>query len=466
MKTYLFINSVEEDSSEIIIKVEPLYCAERDTDVISINDKEYTPTKGDKLYFLSGVNIPRVKLKDLSLQHGTKTTKDIDDATHIFAGKNTKDKLISSHWYYSIDTSIIRNMIADPETQIDDYYRQNLETALEFYTEDKIIVDYSTCSTLRNSEHPSIKKYIDPRSLRNSSIYYTVDDEYSDLFPKILSLDVYHEDKLLKHINGDDAATIDETMFHQISDMFKSSDEDNHVLAMEIMANCNYNDSLLYLEMLFEKHSNRMSNSRTKNHVNFKSLLSYLGKNKNYMNTDPDDIMKSLINKNFIDLDKINVIMKYYGEQIAARGGNDYFDVKSITLNKDYAKLLDTNYVHELIPDFIPETDSDMSEIHGNLIELNSTEIEDVVLAHEPVELEDNELLDEDIEEAFTIIERNELKSDLITLEEEKEFPEDESIFTEAEDYALGEIMSKLAEEHESNNHQITQKNDTDFEWF
>lgn len=442
MKTYLFINSVEEDSSEIIIKVEPLYCAERDTDVISINDKEYTPTKGDKLYFLSGVNIPRVKLKDLSLQHGTKTTKDIDDATHIFAGKNTKDKLISSHWYYSIDTSFIKDIIADPETQMDDYYRQNLETALEFYTEDKIIVDYSTCSTLRNSEHPSIKKYINTQSLRNSSIYYTVDDEYSDLFPKILSLDVYHEDKLLKHINGDDAATIDDTMFHQISDMFKSSDEDNHVLAMEIMANCNYNDSLLYLEMLFEKHSNRMSNSRTKNHVNFKSLLSYLGKNKNYMNTDPDDIMKSLINKNFIDLDKINVIMKYYGEQIAARGGNDYFDVKSITLNKDYAKLLDTNYVHELIPDFIPETDLDMSEIHGNLIELNSTEIEDVVVGEPPVELEDNELLDEDIEEAFTIIERNELKSELITLEESTEEPE---IITT-------NINPK--------------QNDTDFEWF
>jgi hypothetical protein len=47
---------------------------------------------------------------------------------------------------------------------------------------------------------------------------------------------------------------------------------------------------------------------------------------------------------------------------------------------------------------------------------------------------------DEDIEDAFTNIVRNELKSELIALEEEKEFPEDESVFTEAEDYALGEI--------------------------
>jgi hypothetical protein len=58
------------------------------------------------------------------------------------------------------------------------------------------------------------------------------------------------------------------------------------------------------------------------------------------------------------------------------------------------------------------------------------------------------------------------IDADISALEEEKEFPEDESVFTEAEDYALGEIISKLAEESESNNHQIEKKNDTDFEWF
>jgi hypothetical protein len=29
----------------------------------------------------------------LSLQHGIKTVRNIDEATHIFAGKNTKDKI-------------------------------------------------------------------------------------------------------------------------------------------------------------------------------------------------------------------------------------------------------------------------------------------------------------------------------------------------------------------------------------
>jgi hypothetical protein len=70
----------------------------------------------------------------------------------------------------------------------------------------------------------------------------------------------------------------------------------------------------------------------------------------------------------------------------------------------------------------------------------------------------DIELPNEDIEEAFTRIERNELKSELIALE-------DEPVFTEAEDYALGEMISKLAEESESNNNQKEQ-DDTNFDWF
>jgi hypothetical protein len=81
------------------------------------------------------------------------------------------------------------------------------------------------------------------------------------------------------------------------------------------------------------------------------------------------------------------------------------------------------------------------------------------------VEEEDLDLTEEDIEDAFTNIVRDELKSELIALEEEKEFPEDESVFTEAEDYALGEMISKLAEE-EPNNNQKEQDGTDDFEWF
>ena len=450
MKTYLFIHDVEVNSQELIIRVEPLYCADRDADIVNVNSKDYTPTKGDKLYFLPGVNIPRVKLKDLSLQHGIKTVRDIDQATHVFAGKSTKDKMVNSHWYYTMQTANLRALIADPETKMDDYYRENLEQSLEFYTEDIVIIEYHSASELRNSILPFVQRQVGGLS-RSSTTFYTVDEAHKDLFPGIMSLDIFHESKLLKHINGDDAATIDETMFNQISDMFKSSDQDNHILAMEIMANCNYIDSLLYIEMLFKEYYHQMSNCHTKNHVNFKSLISFLGKNKNYMSTNIDDIMKSLIAKDVLDLDKINIIMKYYGEEIANQGGTEYFEIKSLTLSEEAAKLLNANYVHQTFPDYIPEGGIDVPEIHGNLDDLR-----------DPVDnmpgvagvADDIEITDEDIEIAITRIERNELKSELVALEKELQVS---GLETNKEQEPL---------EEQSNNNQIEEKDDDGFEWF
>lgn len=444
MKTYLHIFDIEADDNELIIKVQPLYCADRNDSPLAPCDKDYDPTKGDKLYFLPGVNIPRVKLKDLSLQHGIKTVRDIDQATHVFVGKNTKDKIVNGTWYNTMNTSALRAILNDPELVMDDYYKENLNQALEFYTETEVIVDYSSASELRNSELPFVKRYMIGNLSRSSNLFYTVDDEHKYLFPGIMSLDLYDESKLLKHINGDDAATIDDTMFNQICDMFNSSDQDNHILAMEIMANCNYIDSLLYIEMLFKNHSYQMSNCHTKSHVNFKSLLSFLGKNKNYMGTDLDNIVKSLINKEVFSLDKVDVIMKYYGEEIANRGGTEFFEVKSLTLSEEAAKLLNTNYVYQTFPDYIPEGSLDISEIHGNLTDLNSLEeINDVCSES----AQEEEISDEDIKDVFTRIERNELKSELIELED-----------------TLSTQQGTL--EEESNNNQIEQKDDDGFEWF
>jgi hypothetical protein len=226
---------------------------------------------------------------------------------------------------------------------------------------------------------------------------------------------------------------------------------------MEIMANSNYIDSLLYLEMLFKEYSGAMNNCHTKKHVNFKSLLGYLNKD-GYMTTNIDDIMKSLIDKGVLDTEKINVIMDRYAQEIDLYGNTNFFKVKSVTANPETLALLNANYVYNTLEDFVPEgqVEEEVVELHANLEDLNSM----------PGEIEDGALSDEDLEDAFTNIVRDELKSELIALEEEKEFPEDESVFTEAEDYALGEIISNLAEESESNNNQKEQDATDDFEWF
>lgn len=419
------IYNVDTDNKEMMISVKPFYSAEQrgyKDDVINVSDDDYTPSKGDKLYFLPGASIPRVKLKDLSLKHEIKSVRNIDDATHIFCSNSTLNKITNKQWHYYMPTETLKNIIADPDCYMDDYYRENLTQALEFYTEDQILVDYSSATELRNSSLQFLNKHITGDMLRYSSTFYTIDKDYEELFPKILNISLLNESKLLKYINGTDAPTIDEEMFLRISEMFNSSDQDNHILAMEIMANSNYMESLLYVEMLFEQYEYRMRDCHTKNHVNFKSLLSFLNKDKRYMSTNIDDVVKSLIDKEVLDLDKIEVIMKYYGERIANMGGTEHFKVKSLTLNESLAKELNVNYSHYTAPDFIPEG----------------------------VPQVENEVT----EDSVTVIDNNEADLDVIETEEQ-------TIISESELNKESKALEGL-----SNNHQIEEKNDTDFEWF
>jgi hypothetical protein len=49
----------------------------------------YTPSKGDKIYFLPGVSVPRVKFKNVCVEHGVKTIRDVEQATVIFGSKKS-----------------------------------------------------------------------------------------------------------------------------------------------------------------------------------------------------------------------------------------------------------------------------------------------------------------------------------------------------------------------------------------
>jgi hypothetical protein len=429
MKMYLKLE-VDAHSTEVVFKLEPMFCLDDRNELLLENRiNEYLPAKGDKLYFLDGVNVPRIKLKDLALQYGIKTVRDLKDATHIFASKNTQAKICDGNWMYSLRTEDFKAICDDTNIRIDDRYRENIREALENYTEDRLLFNYEMAGQIRHGDNDALCEHAD--KIITSNMYYSVDSDYMKLSEIISTNAIYDESAILKHINGDDATIIDETMYEQIHQMFESSDKDNHILAMEIMANSNYTESLLYLEMLFKEHSTDMGNCHTRNHVNFKSLVNYLGKNKTYLSTSLDAVVRSLIDKQVITKDMMDVLMRRYADEIADGGDSTYFKVKTITLHEDLLKSLNVNYTYQHVEEFTPEGDTELVDVQNE-----SAQVEDIA--------------DEDIEDAFTVIERNELKSELIALE--KANPVSES-----------ELNKELEESH---NHNITQTNDTDFDWF
>jgi hypothetical protein len=272
----LSISCDSDDNCVDWIECNTFIIEDANKNILDISEKEYIPTKGDKFYFLPGVSIPRVKLKDLTKDYGIKSTRLLKDATHIFAGRSTINKVSERLWSYRIPTSAIEMLYNHlKEEKLDEYYLQKLETALLYNEHEFVYIDYTIAGIFRNNQSEifeTIRETPQILSLLKGSDYITtIDSDYVEdlLAIESLQIPILDESELLKHINGEDATTIDEDVYSQLKTMFNSSDTDNHILAMEILANSNYIDSLMYIEMLFKTHAFCMEGSRTKNHVNF-----------------------------------------------------------------------------------------------------------------------------------------------------------------------------------------------------
>ena len=394
---YLYLDfdySVENNRlTEVDIKIETTNYFDPSIDTFNINQNGYTPMKGDKLYFLPGVNIPRIKLKDLATKFGIRTVRDVSEANVIFGSSKTKDKMTGYTWKYKIPTTLVQLFFETYKNDMDDYQFSKIDNALEFYTEEYILTDWSTARNFTDNDLPQWNSYSQQpqytdyhsKSRASSEHVHEVNKDYIHLYDLIKGKEIIDESCLLDQLNGDDAVIIDADMFTQLTTMFNSSDDDNHILAMEIMANSKYKESLLYIEMIFKNHAYTIGQSNTKNHVNFKSLLSYLGKNNRYIDTSLDDIMESLISKKVLTKDKVDILLENYGEEIKNRGDSTYFKVQTITVNEDTLSLLNENYNYKVIEDYEPSIVNNLEEEELDEV-IEDQLINEIV--NEPIEIE------------------------------------------------------------------------------
>jgi len=408
---YLYLDfdyTVENNRlTDVGLEIKPTNYFDISNDDIIINQNGYTPMKGDKLYFLPGVNIPRIKLKDLATKFGIRTVRDVSEANVIFGSSKTKDKITGYSWKYKIPTTLVRLFFETYKNDLDEYQYNKLENALEFYTEEDILTDWSTARTFTDNDLPQWNSYsqqpaytdFHSKSRSSSEHVHEVNKDYIHLYELIKGREIIDESCLLDQLNGDDAVIIDADMFTQLTTMFSSSDDDNHILAMEILANSKYKESLLYIEMIFKNHSYAIGNCHTKNHVNFKSLLSYLGKANRYIDTNLDDIMESLISKKVLTKDKVDILLENYGHEINNRGDSTYFKVQTITVNEDTLSLLNENYNYKVIEDYEPSIVNNLEEEELNEV-IHDELINEIV--NEPIEIEII-IQDDEIEEEIVV---------------------------------------------------------------
>ena len=397
--------------------------------------KGYVPAQGDSIYLMPGVNIPRVKLKDLALDLGVKIVRDPSRANVIISGKATMNKITCGHWLRSAKTEDFTAYVEWLKTHMgfDMYYTNKYDTAVAACNPDVIYMEYGTANDMNS-------KGFNMTSAMSSAIYF-VEDEYRNMLDDIQNKPIFDESELLAMINGDDAVTITPEVYQQLVKMFQSSDQDNHIMAMEIMANSNYIDSALYLLLLLERYAHRISDCHTKNHVNFKSMVSYFNLAvKEIAWLDPDKIAKHLMDLGLLTKDWTHILLQEEAEWFIRNiAHSTTFSVKEIVPTPNVQTAINDSYTG--VVEYAIDSKDITSVTEFSILPEREVETEEEERVISALYMEE-QIEDQLLEEAITRVERADLKEELVELE------------------------LTIEPEPESNNHQIETNESTDIDWF
>lgn len=300
----------------------------------------HTFTEKDKVFFMPGCNVPRFKVKQLCDKTGMTVTRSVDNCTVAIYGTETTKNIISEDvTYYNYTKEQILMFI---EKNYPLVFAGTL--ALKNFLEDENTLDivgtesYNINRFFRYDSDKDFPK-VGLNDTNTSRLWVTEAKRIED-FDKIFdnNVPVVFQNDLLSIINADNI--MDEEMYIETDKMFESEDANNHVLAMELMANCDYEKSCIYLLSLIKDHSHTIRNRREKDHVNFKSFLSFFGININ-RNFDIDDITKVLTDKQLITKSDLSTLLKLAKKEFSGHLNSEYFQAKDIEASDELISALE-----------------------------------------------------------------------------------------------------------------------------
>ena len=223
----------------------------------------------------------------------------------------------------------------------------NGEDALLTINESALLL--STMPDLQNGS-----RYI---SVTSESMYNSLKEFSKDtMADRLLTTDLLSR-VIDKHL---DKLVIDEEQYQSLKTMFESTDDDNHVIAMEIMANCDFKKSILYLEKLFLSYYGAMWSTSKANHVNFKNLRLLLDRGDTWTmknGCEIDHSMKVLEKYDIMTPENINFMLETHYDRLKSliNEHSIYFNIKALTLNENCLNKINFNYIYTVKEDYIPK---------------------------------------------------------------------------------------------------------------
>lgn len=342
-KKTVFIKSV--DTITGIIDYDYIYQIDQNSNVVnevnliekSLNIVDRVPNSGDKMYFLNGVTVPRFKIKEYHRNKGTSVVKYIESSNLVIFSKSSISKYFSYHYLYEYSKNDIIQYLNN--WMVINLNKTDKDLILDEKWAQKFIEDLNSCEDVLMKYNYHHKHYLNEQGIyyvKNSNIQFLYSDEYIKL-QKIVNIkcDFINEFSLLKELNT--SITMDLEMYESIQKLMDSSDKENMKLAMEMMANCNYDSSALYLLLLLKKYNREISNMRSIKHVNFKAMLNYfeLSPNSNF-NFDIDGLITILKERKIFVKSQMNILIPMILENCNSE--SPHYKISMVTFIDDEGK--------------------------------------------------------------------------------------------------------------------------------
>lgn len=272
------IESTLRTFNQNVWAVEEMMLSGRDT---------YTHSPSERLYFMPGCTVARIKVRDLCSKQGGVIVKDPERATTIFFSEESVNQLFeTSKSFKKLSRIHFLNWLKK-------VYLDGVSDPIQNATyemESKKVLQSEYPFVLVNADYNNYENYVDGSSCLpwKGDAYINVGIEgyhWADAEGLLVKEDMEgkasiinspllcRQEALIKHLN---VMEVDDAMFKEVGNMLQSDDDQNLVVGMEIMANCNYDKSLPYLIALMKIHHQKIGLSPSRDHVNFKTFLAYI----------------------------------------------------------------------------------------------------------------------------------------------------------------------------------------------
>lgn len=261
------------------------------------------------LYRFPKLDLPRNKMDILKEKYNIKITRDIDKADYKIISKKQLEKSYQYSWHtnkmcHQISALQFIDKVKDMMT--DELY-VTLVDEINKYDIICISVDYqynlnpSSATTYNafNKGNPgnctlnslTIDEFKRPDKLR----FHELKDK-ENFISLITSDNIIYDEDVVKICN-EDSVVLDEQQFTNILEMVKSGDKDNISVALEIMSNCNIEESKAALGYIYAFYQYALKEAKNWNHVNVKAMKKALKSYEVWGRRDHGYIYSAFINK-------------------------------------------------------------------------------------------------------------------------------------------------------------------------